>query len=64
MLIGKTNMPPMANGGMQRGVYGRAESPSNRDYLAAAYVGPRTVRGVDCGERRCLGWGRDGVVRA
>ncbi|MDQ2603396.1 amidase family protein, partial [Pseudomonas aeruginosa] len=25
--LGKTNMPPMANGGMQRGVYGRAESP-------------------------------------
>lgn len=24
--LGKTNMPPMANGGMQRGVYGRAES--------------------------------------
>ena len=23
--LGKTNMPPMANGGMQRGVYGRAE---------------------------------------
>ena len=26
-------MPPMANGGMQRGVYGRAESPYNADYL-------------------------------
>ena len=25
--LGLTNMPPMANGGMQRGVYGRAESP-------------------------------------
>ena len=24
VLIGKTNMPPMANGGMQRGLYGRA----------------------------------------
>lgn len=36
--IGLTNMPPMANGGMQRGVYGRAESPYNRDYLAAAYL--------------------------
>lgn len=33
MLIGLTNMPPMANGGMQRGVYGRAESPYNSDYL-------------------------------
>lgn len=38
VLIGKTNMPPMADGGMQRGVYGRAESPFNRDYLAAAYA--------------------------
>lgn len=38
VLIGKTNMPPMADGGMQRGVYGRAESPYNRAYLAAAYA--------------------------
>ncbi|WP_017792443.1 amidase [Leucobacter salsicius] len=38
ILIGKTNMPPMADGGMQRGIYGRAESPYNRDFLAAAYA--------------------------
>ncbi|MBK0422206.1 amidase [Leucobacter sp. CSA2] len=38
VLIGKTNMPPMADGGMQRGVYGRAESPYNRDFLAAAFA--------------------------
>lgn len=38
VLIGKTNMPPMADGGMQRGVYGRAESPYNPDYLPAAYA--------------------------
>ncbi|ALE04289.1 amidase (plasmid) [Arthrobacter sp. ERGS1:01] len=38
VLIGKTNMPPMADGGMQRGVYGRAESPYNSGYLAAAYA--------------------------
>lgn len=38
VLVGKTNMPPMADGGMQRGVYGRAESPYNRDFLAAAYA--------------------------
>ena len=38
VLIGKTNMPPMADGGMQRGVYGRAESPYNPNYLAAAYA--------------------------
>ena len=35
--LGLTNMPPMANGGMQRGVYGRAESPYNADYLTAAF---------------------------
>lgn len=33
--LGKTNMPPMANGGMQRGHYGRAESPYNANYLTA-----------------------------
>lgn len=38
VLLGKTNMPPMADGGMQRGVYGRAESPYNSKYLAAAYA--------------------------
>ncbi|MBW5415667.1 amidase [Pseudomonas sp. MAG002Y] len=36
--LGKTNMPPMANGGMQRGVYGRAESPYNSDYLTAPFA--------------------------
>lgn len=30
-------MPPMANGGMQRGVYGRAESPYSADWLTSAY---------------------------
>src|SRR3989338_7244564 len=38
VLIGVTNMPPMANGGMQRGVYGRAESPYNADWLTAAFA--------------------------
>lgn len=38
VLIGLTNMPPMANGGMQRGVYGRAESPWNADWLTAAFA--------------------------
>jgi len=37
ILIGLTNMPPMANGGMQRGVYGRAESPYSADYLTSAF---------------------------
>lgn len=38
VLIGLTNMPPMAAGGMQRGVYGRAESPYNLEYLTAAFA--------------------------
>jgi Asp-tRNA(Asn)/Glu-tRNA(Gln) amidotransferase A subunit family amidase len=37
VLLGKTNMPPMAAGGMQRGLYGRPESPYNRTYLPAAF---------------------------
>src|SRR3954452_15627609 len=36
--LGKTNMPPMANGGMQRGLYGRTESPYNPHFLAAPYA--------------------------
>ncbi len=36
--LGKTNMPPMANGGMQRGVYGRAESPYNAAFLTAPFA--------------------------
>lgn len=38
IILGRTNMPPMAAGGMQRGVYGRAESPYNADYLTAAFA--------------------------
>jgi amidase len=38
VLIGLTNMPPMANGGMQRGIYGRAESPYDADYLTAPFA--------------------------
>lgn len=37
IMLGKTNMPPMAAGGMQRGLYGRAESPYNSTYLTAAF---------------------------
>ena len=37
ILIGLTNMPAMANGGMQRGLYGRAESPYNEKFLTAAF---------------------------
>lgn len=35
--LGLTNMPPMANGGMQRGLYGRAASPYNAGYLTAPF---------------------------
>ncbi|PKI91583.1 amidase [Actinomycetales bacterium SN12] len=35
--LGLTNMPPMANGGMQRGVYGRAESPYSAEWLTSAF---------------------------
>ncbi len=38
VLIGLTNMPPMANGGMQRGLYGRAESPYSEHYLTSAFA--------------------------
>ncbi|KAF5857679.1 hypothetical protein ETB97_005436 [Aspergillus alliaceus] len=38
VLLGRTNMPAMAYGGMQRGSYGRAESPYNPEYLTAAYA--------------------------
>ncbi|RDW75198.1 hypothetical protein BP6252_06340 [Coleophoma cylindrospora] len=38
VLIGKTNMPPLAAGGMQRGHFGRAESPYNAEFLTAAYA--------------------------
>ena len=37
VLLGKTNMPPMAAGGMQRGVHDRPESPFNRQFLPAAF---------------------------
>lgn len=36
--LGLTNMPPMANGGMQRGLYGRAESPYNKAFLTAPFA--------------------------
>jgi amidase len=35
--LGLTNMPPMANGGMQRGLYGRAESPYSEHFLTSAF---------------------------
>ncbi|KAK0821312.1 hypothetical protein LTR75_000785 [Friedmanniomyces endolithicus] len=37
VLLGKTNTPPMMASGMHRGLYGRAESPYNLDYLTAAF---------------------------
>lgn len=38
ILIGRTSMPPMAAGGLQRGLHGRAESPFNDEYLSAAWL--------------------------
>jgi len=37
VLLGKTNMPPMAAGGVQPGVYGYSHSPYSPAYLTAAY---------------------------
>lgn len=38
VILGKTNMPAMADGGGQRGLYGRAESPYNPFYSTTAYA--------------------------
>ncbi|OJJ82292.1 amidase family protein [Aspergillus glaucus CBS 516.65] len=38
VILGKTNMPSMADGGGQRGLYGRAESPYNPLYSTTAYA--------------------------
>lgn len=38
VIMGKTNMPAMADGGGQRGLYGRAESPYNPRYSTTAYA--------------------------
>ncbi|SPJ75468.1 related to glu/asp-tRNA amidotransferase subunit A [Fusarium torulosum] len=38
VVLGKTNMPPMADGGCQRGLYGRSESPYNQKYMCTAYA--------------------------
>lgn len=35
--MGTTNTPPMMASGMHRGLYGRAESPYNPEYLTAAF---------------------------
>ncbi|PPF78940.1 amidase [Subtercola sp. Z020] len=37
VLLGKTNMPPMAAGGMQPGLYDYARSPYHPQFLTAAY---------------------------
>lgn len=37
VVLGKTNMPPMAAGGVQPGVYGYSHSPYSPGYLTAAY---------------------------
>ncbi|KAK3050259.1 hypothetical protein LTS18_012608, partial [Coniosporium uncinatum] len=35
--MGRTNTPPMMASGMHRGLFGRAESPYNLEYLTAAF---------------------------
>ncbi|MFO1466152.1 MAG: amidase [Steroidobacteraceae bacterium] len=54
ILIGLTNMPPMAAGGMQRGLYGRAESPFNAAYLTAAFASGSS-NGSGSGTAACFG---------
>ncbi|GAA1686362.1 amidase [Microcella alkalica] len=52
--LGLTNMPPMANGGMQRGLYGRAESPYNPDWLTAPFgSGSSNGSGTAAGASLC-----------
>ncbi len=54
VLIGLTNMPPMANGGMQRGVYGRAESPYSSEWLTSAFgSGSSNGSGTAVGASMC-----------
>lgn len=38
VILGLTNMPAMADGGSQRGLYGRAESPYNLQYSTTAFA--------------------------
>ncbi|KAH6886353.1 amidase [Thelonectria olida] len=38
VLIGKTNMPPMADGGPQRGLYGTSVGPYNPEYLCTGFA--------------------------
>jgi amidase len=49
VLVGLTNMPPMANGGMQRGLYGRAESATLRTLTAAFGSGSSNGSGTATG---------------
>ena len=65
ILIGLTNMPAMANGGMQRGLYGRAESPYNEKSFSPPRSG--RVRPTVRAQRprpasRPSGWGDPGPV--
>ncbi|RFU34157.1 hypothetical protein B7463_g2143, partial [Scytalidium lignicola] len=63
LVLGKTNMPPMAIGGVQRGLYGRAESPYNPDYLPAAWhSGSSSGSGVAVASNLCaFGLGEETV---
>ena len=52
--LGLTNMPPMAAGGMQRGLYGRAESPYSADFLTSAF-GSGSSNGSGTATAACFG---------
>ncbi len=55
LLVGKTNMPPLAIGGGQAGVYGRTRSPYNPDWLAAAWHSGSSIgSGVATAAGLCL----------
>ncbi|WP_257477016.1 amidase [Acidipropionibacterium jensenii] len=63
VLIGKTNMPPMAAGGIQPGIYGYAHSPYNPQYIAAGYgSGSSNGSGVATASSMCaFGMGEETV---
>ncbi|WP_269453694.1 amidase [Pseudoclavibacter sp. 13-3] len=63
VLLGKTNMPPMAAGGVQPGVYDYARSPYHPEYLTAAYgSGSSNGSGTATGASMCaFGMGEETV---
>jgi amidase len=55
LLVGKTNMPPMAIGGGQGGLYGRTRSPYAPEWLAAAWHSGSSIgSGVSVAAEFCV----------